>query len=251
MIFGRKGLKDKIPRHIAIVMDGNGRWAEARGLPRFEGHCAGVEAVKNIVRACLDKKIPVLSLFAFSSENWGRPQSEVEFLMQLFIRSISNELDELQKNNVSLRFVGCRDDLSDDLQQEMRLSEIKTASNQGLILNVGINYGGRWDIVHAAKKLARQVVEGQLSLDKLDETGLDRLLDTSDLPDPDLFIRTGGEQRISNFFLWQLAYTELYFTEVFWPDFTSIEFEKALASFAERERRFGKIAKQVEKTEYV
>lgn len=232
-------------------MDGNGRWAEGRGLPRFEGHRAGVETVKTIVRCCIEKNIPVLSLFAFSSENWGRPEAEVEFLMQLFMQALAQELAELQQNGVALRFVGCRAALSSGLQQEMRQAETMTATNQRLLLNVVINYGGRWDITQAVKTLVKQASEGHLSPDDVNESLLADHLGTHGLPDPDLFIRTGGEHRISNFFLWQMAYTELYFTPVHWPDFTVGEFEKSIASFGERERRFGKISGQLNEGKHV
>lgn len=232
-------------------MDGNGRWAEGRGLPRFEGHKAGLETVKTIVRCCIEKNVPVLSLFAFSSENWGRPEAEVEFLMQLFMQALAQELPELQKNGVALRFVGCRAALSVGLQQEMEQAERQTSANKALLLNVVINYGGRWDITQAVKALTRQVAAGHLSSDDIDESLLANYLGTHGLPDPDLFIRTGGEQRISNFFLWQLAYTELYFTPVFWPDFNENEFDKAIASFGERERRFGKVSGQLTENKYV
>lgn len=203
-----------------------------------------MDTVKSIVRSCLAKGIPVLSLFAFSSENWGRPEAEVEFLMQLFLQALSRELAELHENGVALRFTGCRDALSQALQQDMREAENVTIANRRLILNVMINYGGRWDITQAVKTIAGQVAAGQLSLEDINESLLAGHLDTRGLADPDLFIRTGGERRISNFFLWQLAYTELYFTPVYWPDFTDGEFDNALASFAARERRYGKIPGQ-------
>jgi undecaprenyl diphosphate synthase len=225
-------------------MDGNGRWAENKGLPRYEGHRAGVNSVKTIVRACLQKNIPILSLFAFSSENWGRPEAEVEFLMQLFIQALAQELAELKQHGVALRFVGCRRALSKTLQQEMQQAETSTAMNDSLLLNVVINYGGRWDITQAVREIVNLALTDNLSPEDIDESLLAKHLSTHGVTDPDLFIRTGGEQRISNFFLWQMAYTELYFSPVFWPDFTSQEFEKALESFTQRERRYGKISLQ-------
>lgn len=231
----------KLPKHIAIVMDGNGRWAEGRGLPRIEGHKAGVDAVRAMIRACLEKKIPCLSLFAFSSENWQRPSEEVNFLMGLFIEALKNELDELNQHGVQMRFTGDRTRLSELLQQQMVESEQLTKNNQKLILNIVVNYGGKWDLLTAAKKMTQAVLSGDLELSEINEEQFARFLDTSDLPEPDLFIRTSGELRISNFFLWQLAYTELYFTEVHWPDFGQKELERALESFGKRKRRFGQV----------
>jgi undecaprenyl diphosphate synthase len=234
-------LEQKIPQHVAIIMDGKGRWAERRGLPRVEGHKAGVESVKKIIRGCMTKEIPCLSLFAFSSENWSRPQEEVNFLMELFLESLRKELPELNQHGIRMRFTGDRTLLSSMLQIQMQEAEILTANNEKLILNVVVNYGGKWDLVNAAKKIAQAVLEGNLTLDEINETKFAECLDTEGLPDIDLFIRTSGELRISNFFLWQLAYTELYFSEVHWPDFHEQEFELALMSFNKRKRRFGQI----------
>lgn len=226
-------------------MDGNGRWAESQGLERVEGHKAGIETVKVIVKACLQKKIPILSLFAFSSENWARPKAEVDFLMQLFLQVIHSEVEELHRQQVGLRFIGERGFLSPTLVQEMEKTEALTRDNQQLILNIALNYGGKWDVVQAAKQLALHVLEGTLRPEMIDESSITCLLSLHDLPDPDLFIRSSGEQRISNFFLWQLAYTELYFSDVYWPCFDEQEFEKALASFSERKRRFGQTNQQI------
>ena len=223
-------------------MDGNGRWAESRGLPRIEGHKAGVESVKTMVRCCLEKKISCLSLFAFSSENWQRPIDEVNFLMGLFIEALKNELDELNQRGIQMHFTGDRSGLSLILQEQMAEAEDLTKNNQQLILNIVVNYGGKWDLVTAAKKMAQAVINGDLELTTIDEVVFNRFLDTFDLPDPDLFIRTSGELRISNFFLWQLAYTELYFTDIHWPDFCQKELELALESFSKRKRRFGQIS---------
>ncbi|HHT0592938.1 TPA: polyprenyl diphosphate synthase [Legionella anisa] len=235
-------MEQKNPQHVAIIMDGNGRWAESRGLPRIEGHKAGVESVKKMIRCCMTKGIPCLSLFAFSSENWCRPAEEVNFLMELFLESLRKEIFELNQHGIRMRFTGDRSVLSPVLQKQMREAELLTANNKQLILNVVVNYGGKWDVVNAAKKIARAVLNGELSVEEINETNFAHYLDTEGLPDPDLFIRTSGELRISNFFLWQLAYTELYFSEVHWPDFGEHELELALASFNKRKRRFGQIS---------
>lgn len=232
---------NNVPNHIAIVMDGNGRWAESRGLTRVEGHKAGSDSVRGVIRAALEKKVSCLSLFAFSSENWLRPSEEVNFLMQLFIDALKNELNELNQNGIRMRFTGDRSRLTPDLQKQMLEAEKVTNSNQQLILNIVVNYGGKWDILTAAKKMTEAVVRGEIELNQIDETVFAQFLDTYNLPEPDLFIRTSGELRISNFFLWQLAYTELYFTEVHWPDFDQYELEKALDSFKKRKRRYGKL----------
>lgn len=232
----------KSPKHIAIVMDGNGRWAESRGLARIEGHKAGVEAVRTIIRCCVEKKISCLSLFAFSSENWQRPAQEVNFLMELFIEALKNEVNELNQHGIQMRFTGDRTRLSPALQEQMAEAEQVTEHNQQLILNLVVNYGGKWDVTNAAKKMTQAVMNGELDIDDIDEDVFARFLDTSELPEPDLFIRTSGELRISNFFLWQLAYTELYFTDVPWPDFSPQEFELALESFNKRKRRFGQVS---------
>ncbi len=244
-------MNSKLPQHIAIVMDGNGRWAESRGMLRFEGHRAGIATVKTVIRSCLEHQIPVLSLFAFSSENWSRPESEVEFLMQLFLTTLRHEVQELHQKAICLRFTGNRQGLPPAICTEMDIAEQLTKDNTGLILNLVLNYGGKWEITHAAKKIAEKVSKGQLRLDDINESTINQHLCTHDLPEPDLFIRTSGERRISNFFLWQLAYTELYFTETLWPDFTAVEFEEALLSFKQRERRYGKTSQQVSEKEYV
>ncbi|MGQ3888022.1 isoprenyl transferase [Legionella sp. CNM-1927-20] len=244
-------MNNKLPKHVAIVMDGNGRWAETRGLLRFEGHRAGVETVKTIIHCCLQHTIPVLSLFAFSSENWARPEKEIDFLMSLFLKALHQEVKELHQHNVCLRFSGIRKTLSASLQKQMQRAEELTAKNERLILNVVINYGGRWDIINALKCVTREVLAGKIAIDAIDENIFASYLNTYNLPDPDLFIRTSGEQRISNFFLWQLAYTELYFTQTYWPDFTAEEFEKALFNFRKRQRRFGKTSQQLNEIEHV
>lgn len=232
-------MKLKLPQHVAIVMDGNGRWAQQRGLERIEGHKAGVESVKKMIACCLEKKIACLSLFAFSSENWARPVEEVNFLMGLFLDALKKELDELNQNGIRMRFTGDRTPLSAPLKAQMQEAESLTLANQQFILNVVVNYGGKWDMLTAAKKMTQAVLRGDLTLDEMTEAHFAHYLDTDGLPDPDLFIRTSGELRISNFYLWQLAYTELYFTETHWPDFNEQAFELALASFSKRKRRFG------------
>lgn len=244
-------MNQKLPQHVAIIMDGNGRWAESRGLSRSEGHREGVGVVKKVVKMCLEKHIPVLSIWAFGSENWARPVAEIEFLMQLFMHALQHDVDELYQNGVRLCFTGDRTELSSTLQEQMKIAETMTMDNARLLLNVVINYGGKWDIVQATKHIAKQVQEGLLNPDDIDETLFAKHLSIAHLTDPDLFIRTSGEQRISNFFLWQLAYTELYFSEVYWPDFTVVEFEKALVCFNARERRYGKTSQQLRDQNHV
>ncbi|MCX7091298.1 MAG: polyprenyl diphosphate synthase [Legionellales bacterium] len=244
-------MKQKIPQHVAIIMDGNGRWAEQRGLIRSEGHRKGAEVVKEIVRACVEKQIPVLSVWAFGRDNWARPASEVDFLMQLLLSVLDHELDELHQVGVRLVFTGDRVGLSETLQQAITTAEAYTVNNAGLILNVVFNYSGKWDILQSVKKIAENVVNGEIGIQDIDATLFSSYLSTHGLPDPDLFIRTSGEQRISDFFLWQLSYTELYFSELCWPDFTVEEFTYAINCFAERERRYGKTSKQLEEKTYV
>jgi undecaprenyl diphosphate synthase len=228
-----------IPKHIAIIMDGNGRWAESRGLARHAGHQEGVRPVRMCIEECARRGVEALTLFAFSSENWRRPTIEVSSLMQLFLEAIDREVDELHRNRVRLRFIGDRHALSVKLQSRMAASEELTAANAGLKLQVAVSYGGRWDIVQAARRLAAAVASGALRQEEIDEARFARELMLADVPDPDLFIRTGGDHRISNFLLWNLAYTELHFSETLWPDFATAHLEEALRAFAARERRFG------------
>lgn len=230
-----------LPLHVAIVMDGNGRWAHNRGLLRVEGHKAGIEPVKMVIEHCLNKKIPYLSLFAFSSENWSRPQNEVNFLMELFVSALRDEINKLNEHGVSVRFTGERSRLGINLQEEMLAAENLTRNNTNLVLQIAVNYSGRWDILEAVKKCIQNIDKQQLTLEDITENVFNDLLTNSDIPAPDLLIRTSGELRISNFFLWQIAYTELYFTNIHWPDFSKEEFKKALESYALRERRFGKV----------
>jgi undecaprenyl diphosphate synthase len=233
------------PRHIAIIMDGNGRWAEARGLPRHAGHKEGVRPVRLCIEECARRKIEALTLFAFSSENWQRPAVEVGSLMQLFLEAIDREVDELHRNGVRLRFIGDRQALSVKLQSRMAASEELMAANTGLRLQVAVSYGGRWDILQAARKLAAEVASGAIRVDAIDEARFAKELSLGDVPDPDLFIRTGGDHRISNFLLWNLAYTEIHVCDVLWPDFDKADFEAALTAFGGRERRFGLTREQM------
>jgi undecaprenyl diphosphate synthase len=228
-----------LPRHVAIIMDGNGRWARQRGLLRQAGHKAGVDPVRLCIEECSRNKIEALTLFAFSSENWGRPSDEVNALMGLFVEALDRELDELHRNGVRLRFIGERQNFSVRLQTRIAAAEARTLANPGLQLQIAISYGGRWDIVNAARQLASRCVSGAMRPVDIAEADLAAQLQLGGLPDPDLFIRTGGERRISNFLLWNLAYTELYFCDELWPDFSRDGFASALDYFAQRKRRFG------------
>jgi len=232
-----------VPQHVAIIMDGNGRWAKRQHLPRIAGHRRGVEAVRAAVRACAERGVRFLTLFAFSSENWRRPAEEVALLMQLFQMALTNEVEKLHKNGVRLKVVGDTRRFDDSIRRAIEQGERRTAGNKGLTLTIAANYGGRWDILQALTKLVR---ERQTLPDQIEETALDPYLAMSYAPEPDLFIRTGGEQRISNFLLWQLAYTELYFTETLWPDFDAAALDLAIASYRSRERRFGRTSEQLE-----
>jgi undecaprenyl diphosphate synthase len=235
-----------IPRHIAIIMDGNGRWAEKRKKARVMGHRAGVEAVRRIVEYCAEQGVEVLTLFAFSSENWRRPKKEVGLLMELFMTALGREVKRMHTNDVRLRFIGDTSKFSDVLQDRIKKAEEVTENNEGLTVVVAANYGGRWDIAQAAKKLSVLVKDGDMLVDDITPERLADYVSLNDLPEPDLFIRTGGEKRISNFLLWQLAYTELYFTDTLWPDFNKESLSEAIKSFASRQRRFGQTGKQVE-----
>jgi len=234
-----------LPRHIAIIMDGNGRWAESRGLPRAAGHQRGIEPVREVVRNAADIGIEALTLFAFSSENFDRPDEEVSGLMTLFLEALDREIAELDSNGVRLNIIGDRNVLGPDLVAATRSAESKTASNTGLNLSIAVAYGGRWDIVQAAQRLAEQATEGKLDPARIDDAAFQALLATAALPPVDLLIRTGGEHRISNFLLWDLAYSELYFSGCLWPEFDRAELERALEFFATRERRFGRTSQQL------
>lgn len=228
-----------VPHHLAIVMDGNGRWASKRFLPRIAGHRQGLESLKRCVRACVQRGIRVLTVFAFSTENWRRPEDEVSGLMDLFLQAVSREVAQLQAQGVRLHFVGAKEGLSPKVMQGMQTAQAQTAHNERLIINVCFNYGGRWDIVQAAAQLA---ASGQA----VTQEALSTKLCLAHVPDPDLIIRTGGEQRVSNFLLWQGAYAEYYFSDALWPDFDEAELDRAIASFASRERRFGLTSGQVQ-----
>ena len=235
----------RVPRHIAIVMDGNGRWAERRRRPRSFGHREGQKAVRAAVEFCLRRGVEALTLFAFSSENWNRPQSEVGALMQLFLRALDREVDELHQNGVRIAFVGDLSAFQPELRERMLAAMAKTGANEKLKLNVAVNYGGRWDIADAARRAAVEVAAGRLRADEITEQTLAPFFCLADLPPVDLFIRTGGEQRISNFLLWQVAYAEFYFTETLWPDVDADVLAGALAEFARRERRYGLTSAQI------
>jgi undecaprenyl diphosphate synthase len=236
----------RVPRHVAIIMDGNGRWAKQRLLPRYAGHKAGVNSVREAVQASAELGVEVLTLFAFSSENWQRPAIEVNALMKLFMAALDREVPKLHKNGVRLRVIGDCSRFSPKLQQRILAAENLTCENTRLTLVVAANYGGHWDILQATRKLAEQVRRGELSPERIDQECFARHLSLAGSPPPDLFIRTGGEQRISNFLLWDLAYTELYFTDTLWPDFRREAFLLALDTYAKRQRRFGRTGDQVE-----
>ncbi len=244
----RQPADQQLPQHVAIIMDGNGRWANGRNLPRYMGHREGVKAVHRIVEACLQHGIGALTLFAFSSENWRRPKTEVGLLMDLFVRTLRNEVQRLDRNGVRMRFIGERSAFDPKLRALMDSAERQTADNTAMTLVIAVNYGGRWDLAQAAQRLAMRVANGELQPEAIDSAALGRELCIADLPEPDLFIRTGGEQRISNYLLWQLAYTELYFTDLLWPDFDAAALQTALQSFAGRQRRFGQTGDQVERS---
>jgi undecaprenyl diphosphate synthase len=229
----------KIPQHVAVIMDGNGRWAKQRGLPRIEGHRRGANTLKEMLRYCKNLGIKTLTAYAFSTENWGRPTGEVNFLMTLFEKLLQKELREMEAEEVCINFIGDITPLPASLQQEMHRSMERTKNNQGVFFNVAINYGSRHEIVKACQTLAEKVQRGELTSEQIDEGAIARHLYTSASSDPDLLIRTSGEMRLSNFLLWQLAYTEIYVTDTLWPDFNNQQFDRALMSFQQRDRRFG------------
>jgi undecaprenyl diphosphate synthase len=233
------------PRHIAIIMDGNGRWAQKRLMPRIMGHHAGVKAVRKIVEYCAKQDIEVLSLFAFSSENWRRPMDEVSLLMELFMSTLQSEVDKLDKNNIKLKIIGDKSGFPETLQRKIIAAETQTQHNTGLTLLIAANYGGRWDITQALRKIVTGIGNGEIAEQDISEQLISEHLVTAGLSEPDLFIRSGGEERISNFLLWQLAYTEFYFTDELWPDFDQTLLEKAINSFKGRQRRFGHTGEQV------
>jgi undecaprenyl diphosphate synthase len=235
-----------LPQHVAVVMDGNGRWAKKRFLPRTAGHKAGVKATRRLVELAAIKGIGALTLFAFSSENWSRPDQEVSSLMSLFLSTLNSEINKLHEQGVRICFIGDRTRFSENLQTSIAAAEVKTAANTRLKLNIAANYGGRWDIMNAVRSLSRKLADGDISGEQITEQAFTRELCLVDQPEPDLFIRTGGEQRISNFLLWQIAYTELFFTDTLWPEFNDAAFDEALEWYATRQRRFGKTGDQLQ-----
>ena len=233
--------KSRLPQHVAVIMDGNGRWAKGKGLPRIMGHQRGVDTLKDLLRCCKDWGVPALTAYAFSTENWGRPPSEVEFLMTLFERVLRREMAEMMAENVRIRFVGNLQGLPNSLQKEIARSMNDTKDNFGIQFTVATNYGGRQEIVQACRRIASQVEQGLLDAQDIDEQVFERHLYTKEIVHPDLLIRTSGEMRISNFLLWQMAYAEIYVTQTLWPDFNRQEFHRALSNYQQRDRRFGKI----------
>ncbi|MEO1211641.1 MAG: isoprenyl transferase [Cyanobacteria bacterium J06638_20] len=233
--------RDRLPQHVAVIMDGNGRWAQRRGLPRIMGHRRGVDALKDLLRCCRDWGVGALTAYAFSTENWGRPLEEVDFLMTLFERILRQELREMMEEGVRIRFVGNLQALPPSLQVEIERSMQETANNQGIEFTVATNYGGRQEIMHACRAIATQIQQGKIQPEDIDEAMFEQHLYTRGIADPDLLIRTSGEMRISNFLLWQVAYAEIYVTETFWPDFDRAEFHQALSNYQQRDRRFGKL----------
>lgn len=235
----------QVPRHIAIVMDGNGRWARQQNRPRFWGHKRGVERVRSSVEACIEMGVEALTLFAFSTENWKRPEEEVSFLMDLFMSSLKREVKRLHKNGIRLSIIGDRTRFSEKLQMAIAESEALTRGNTRLSLNIAANYGGRWDITEATRQLCMDVADGKVDPDQITQEMVQQRITLSDLPEPELFIRTGGEKRVSNFLLWQMAYCEFYFSDLFWPEFDRSALENAISSFGERQRRFGRTSEQL------
>jgi len=240
---------EQYPQHIVVILDGNGRWAEQRNYLRVVGHKAGVEAVREVVQDCSQLSIKALTVFAFSSENWRRPDKEVGFLMDLFLTALNKEVKKLHENNIKIQFIGDTSAFNEKLQTRMHDSEFLTKNNTGLALNIAVNYGGQWDITQAMKKIAVKIENNELSSSQITSETINENICLNSLPVPDLFIRTGGEQRISNFLIWQLAYTELYFTDLLWPDFNRKELFKAITAYANRQRRFGQTSAQVKTLE--
>jgi len=231
--------QDNLPKHIAIIMDGNGRWAKNRRLPRTMGHRAGIKSVRRVVEACVAMKIPVLTLYAFSVENWKRPKREIGILMRLLSEFLEKEIDEMNEHNIRFTAIGRLEELPDFVQKRLSKTIQATAKNTGLVLNLALNYGGRSEIVDATKKIAEKVKEAKMPVEAIDEESFSKFLYTDGMPDPDLLIRTSGEMRISNFLLWQISYSEIVVTKKFWPDFDKSDLEKAVQEFQNRERRFG------------
>jgi len=232
-------------KHVCIIMDGNGRWAKKRFMPRFAGHKAGLNSLRKVVSSCVEQDIEALTIFAFSSENWRRPEQEVGLLMELFATALTREVKKLHDNNIQLRIIGDLSAFSEKINKLISQAIELTKNNSGLILNIAANYGGRWDITQAAQQIAEKVKQGLLEAQDITENTIEEHLSLKDMPEPDLFIRTGGEKRISNFVLWQLAYSEFYFTDVLWPDFNKKIFLEAIDSFHSRQRRFGRTGDQL------
>lgn len=237
---------DNLPKHIAIIMDGNGRWARQRGKPRSAGHQSGVKATRNIVEHCARLRIDALTIYAFSSENWRRPDTEVSFLMELFVKAIRSELNKLHENNIRVRFIGELSRFPAGLLGEINTASERTANNSGMKLNIAVNYGGRSELTSAMTQIARKVAAGEIDPDSITEDTVAQHTWLADCPEPDLFVRTGGEQRLSNYLLWHLAYTELAFTDTLWPDFGGEELDRIIEEFAHRQRRFGQTGEQVQ-----
>jgi undecaprenyl diphosphate synthase len=240
-----------IPKHIAIIMDGNGRWANAKGLPRAAGHRKGVETVRAMVQSCISLGVKYLTLYTFSTENWNRPQQEVTMLMRLMVRSLKKETDELNANDVKITTIGDTKSLPDIVRKELNAAMNKTKHNKKLVLNLALSYSGRWEIVEATKKIAEDYANGKITKDDINDEYIAKNLTTADMPDPDLMIRSGGEHRISNFLIWQIAYSELFVSKVLWPDFNCKNLVEAIQDYQNRERRFGLISEQISKTHKV
>lgn len=238
----------EIPTHIAIIMDGNGRWAKKRGLPRVAGHKIGIDSVRDIVRACAQIGVKFLTLYTFSTENWNRPKDEVSTLMRLLVKSLKDETDELNRNNIRLMSIGDHSFLPDAVRHELYEAIDKTKNNSTMVLNLAISYSGRWELLEAVKAIAADVNNNTINIEQIDEQLFSGYLTTKNIPDPDLLIRTSGEFRVSNFLLWQIAYTEFYIMDTFWPDFRRNKLYEAIRNFQKRERRFGKVSEQISRT---
>lgn len=236
------------PEHVAIIMDGNGRWAKKQGEMRLYGHNFGVESVRNVLKAAKEVKVKYLTLYAFSTENWNRPQEEVDGLMDLLVRTIASEVDELNANGVRLEAIGDIDGLPNNCQIELEKAKAATASNKEITLVLALNYSSKWELTNATKKIAEKVKNGELKVEEINTSTIDEELSTKHIPDPELLIRTSGEHRVSNFLLWQIAYSEFYFTDVLWPDFTREHLFEAIYDYQQRERRFGMVSEQINKT---
>lgn len=237
----------EIPKHIAIIMDGNGRWAKKRGLPRVAGHKRGVDTVKDIVEACAEIGVKYLTLYTFSTENWKRPKEEVSTLMRLLLNSLKDRVDELCENDIKLTTIGDTDALPYEVQKQLKADIERTKNNKKMVLNLALSYSGRWEILEAVKKISRAVEKGDIKADEINEQLFSKFLTTKDLPDPDLVIRTSGEFRVSNFLLWQIAYSEFVITDIYWPDFNRHHLYESIRAFQKRERRFGKVSEQIKK----